>query len=119
MSWKLNEHKVLDRFRELYPNSEIAYNASIRGIKSGRSRQIDTLLINRVGNTEVRIVIDSKYFGKKINITTVESFIGFLSDVGVDRGVMVTEVGYSKTAKKRAENEESEIDLRLPLKLTS
>ncbi len=113
MSWKLYEHKVLERFRELYPNSEIQYNTSIKGIKSGRSRQIDTLLINQVGNTEVKTVIDSKCFSKKISITTVESFIGFLSDVGADRGIMVTEVGYSKAAKKRAENEESEIELKI------
>lgn len=52
MNWKLYEHKVLERFREIYPNSEILYNTSIKGIKSGRSRQIDTLLINRVGRTE-------------------------------------------------------------------
>lgn len=113
MNWRLYEHKVLERFKELYPNSEVLYNTSIRGMKSGRSRQIDTLLINKIGNTVVKIAIDSKYFSKKISITTVESFIGFLSDIGVDRGVMVTEVGYSKTAKKRAENEESEIDLRI------
>ncbi|MEY3498353.1 MAG: hypothetical protein RL308_22 [Bacteroidota bacterium] len=113
MNWKLYEHKVLERFREIYPNSEILYNTSIKGIKSGRSRQIDTLLINRVGRTEVKTVIDSKCFSKKISITTVESFIGFLSDVGADRGIMVTKVGYSKTAKKRAENEESDIELKI------
>lgn len=113
MSWKLYEHKVLERFREIYPNSEILYNTSIKGFKSERSRQIDTLLINQVGSTVVKTVIDSKCFSKKINISTVESFIAFLADVGADRGIMVTEIGYSKSAKKRAENEESEIDLKV------
>lgn len=113
MSWKLYEHKVLEKFREIYPNSEIKYNTTIRGIKSGRSRQIDTLLINRFGNTEVKTVIDSKCFSKRISVTTVESFIGFLSDVGADRGIMVTQVGYSKTAQNRAKNEESDIELKI------
>jgi hypothetical protein len=68
MSWKLYEHKVLERFREIYPNSEILYNTSIKGNKSVRSRQIDTLLINQVGKTTVKTVVDSKCFSKKINI---------------------------------------------------
>jgi hypothetical protein len=113
MSWKLYEHKVLERFRELYPSSEVKYNTSIKGIKSGRSRQIDTLIVNKVGKTEVKTVIDSKCFSKKISITTVESFIGFLSDIGANRGIMVTKIGYSKTAKSRAENENSEIELKI------
>lgn len=113
MSWKLYEHKVLERFREIYPTSEVQYNTSIKGIKSGRSRQIDTLIINKVGNTEVKTVIDSKCYAKRISITTVESFIGFLSDVGADRGIMVTEVGYSKAAKQRAQKEDLEIELNI------
>lgn len=113
MSWKLYEHKVLERLRELYPNSEVEYNTSIRGIKSGRSRQIDTLITQKIGTTEIKTVVDSKCFGKKINIKTVESFIGFLSDVGADRGIIATQIGYSKSAKTRAENEESEIELRI------
>lgn len=113
MSWKIYEHKVLEKLRELYPNSEVFYNVGIKGFKSGRSRQIDTLIINRIGNTEIKTVVDSKLFGKKIDIKTVESFIGFLSDVQADRGIIVTEVGYTKSAYRRAQNEESEIELKI------
>lgn len=113
MNWKLYEHKVLERFREIYPTSEVRYNTSIKGIKSGRSRQIDTLIINKVGGTEVKTVIDSKCYAKRINITTVESFIGFLSDIGADRGIMVTKMGYSKAAKQRVQKEDLEIELNI------
>lgn len=113
MSWKLYEHKVLEKFRELYPNSEVKYNAKIKGLKSGRSRQVDTLIINEFNEVKITTVIDSKCYTKKIDIKSVESFIGFLEDVGADRGIMVSETGYTKSALKRAENDKSNIELKI------
>lgn len=42
--WNLYEHRVHEKFRSLYPNALIEYNAKIKGEMSKRSRQLDSLI---------------------------------------------------------------------------
>lgn len=113
MSWNLYEHLVHEKFRELYPNADIQYNIGIRGAKSKRSRQIDTFITNTINDTTYRIVIDAKYYNKKINVRSVESFIAYLSDIGAEKGILVSGAGFSKTAQTRIDNDDSDIELRI------
>ena len=96
MSWNLYEHKVHEKFRELYPEAIIQYNVKLRGLKSKRSRQVDSLVSDEINGIGYRIAIDAKYFTKKIDVKAVESFLGFLNDVGVEKGVLVSQKGFTK-----------------------
>lgn len=57
------------------------------------------------------VVIDCKKFSKKINVKTVESFLGMLDDVGAHRGIMITNIGYTASALNRAENDIRDLTL--------
>lgn len=109
--WEKYEHQIFDKLNELFPNSDIKKNQRIIGKYSERSRQIDILVKSKPINREILIVIDCKKFSKKINVKTVESFIGFSEDVGAHIGIMITNIGYSKSAEKRAKNHHKDIQL--------
>ncbi len=57
-------------------------------------------------------VVDCKYFSRQVDITVVEAFLGLLADVGAHIGILITNVGYSEAATRRAENDQAK-DLRL------
>jgi hypothetical protein len=47
------------------------------------------------------LVIDCKCLGRRIDVKTVESFIGLVQDAGADRGLLVTTKGASEAARRR------------------
>jgi hypothetical protein len=81
------------------PEYRVKYNQRIRGLISGTLRQVDVLLEKRDDSS--RIVVECKYYNRKLTIKLVESFIGFLEDVGLSDGIIVTNIGVSKPAAKR------------------
>ncbi|MDI7191458.1 restriction endonuclease [Leptospira santarosai] len=105
MEWRLFEEEIFNHFLGLYPNSKIIRNVKFRGIISNRSRQIDILITEPIASYELRIVVECKYYNKKIDIKAVESFISFLHDVKANKGVMITNHGYTKAAINRAKND--------------
>src|SRR5690606_17309948 len=102
--WEKYEGEIFDKLQMEFPDGEILKNQKIRGIFSKRSRQIDILVKGKLIGKEIFGVIDCKKFSKKIDVKTVESFIGFLEDVGANLGIMVTNSGYTKSAKSRITN---------------
>jgi hypothetical protein len=109
--WEKYEEQIFEKLNELFPSSSIEKNQKIIGKFSERSRQIDILVKSESIGREIIIVIDCKKFSKKIDIKTVESFIGFSEDVGAHIGIMITNIGYSKSAEKRAKNHHKDIQL--------
>ena len=109
--WEKYEEQIFDKFKELFPDSTIEKNQRRIGKFSGRSRQIDILVTSQSIGREIIIVIDCKKFSKKIDIKTVESFIGFSEDIGAHIGIMITNIGYSKSAEMRAKNHHKDIQL--------
>lgn len=89
--------------QELAPTSKVLHDQKLIGRKSGRSRQIDVLVVDNVGQYEIRIVIDCKDYRKPVDVKSVEEFSGLLDDVGAHKGVLVCPSGFSKSAKTRAE----------------
>lgn len=47
------------------------------------------------------VAIDCKCYGKKINITHADNFVGLIEDVQTDFGILITNKGWSKKAKER------------------
>jgi len=81
------------------PEFEVSYNYRVLGCKSGVSRQVDVLLTKR--SDRARVVVECKYYRRKLDIKLVEAFIGFLQDVDILDGILVTNVGLSKAAIRR------------------
>lgn len=109
--WEVYESQIFEKLRRDFPNAEIKKNQKIIGKYSERSRQIDVLVKSESIGRNLIIVIDCKKFSKRIDVKTVEAFIGFAEDVGAHIGVMITNVGYTKSAEKRANNHHRDIQL--------
>lgn len=87
---------------ELAPTASVLHNQRVIGRHSGRTRQIDVLVKDRVGQYEILIVIDCKDYKKKADVKSVEEFQGLVEDIGAQKGVLVCPSGFSEAAKNRA-----------------
>lgn len=97
------EKLVVKIQKELAPTAEVLHNQRIPGRKSGRTRQIDVLVKDKIGQYEIQIVIDCKDYKKPADVKSVEEFYGLLDDVGAQKGVLVCPSGFSAAAKTRAD----------------
>lgn len=113
MDWKEYEIYITNHFRKIFPEASIRHNVKRQGIISNTKRQIDILIEGSIAGVDLSIVVDCKYFSKKISITTVEAFLSFLRDVKASKGIMITNRGYSKNAYNRATYDSQDIELRI------
>ncbi|WP_051944712.1 restriction endonuclease [Verrucomicrobium sp. BvORR106] len=111
MSWRIYEQHITEHLKMLYPDALIEHDVRRRGIFSHSERQIDILISGSLAGFSTDIAIDCKYFSTKIDIGIVEQFIAFLADLRVSKGVIVTNVGFSEAALRRARNEGRDIDV--------
>lgn len=98
--------------RDLAPNSRVTHNARLQG-RSGALRQIDVLVEDRIGQYDIRIVLDCKDYKVPVDIKDVEECSGLFEDVCAQRGVIVCPAGFTKNAKARAQ--QLQIDLYSPV----
>ncbi len=111
MTWKDYEEEIFNHFKSKYPESETTLNAKLNGRYSKVSRQIDILVEGYFAGSRIRLVVDGKYFKKKVDVKGVEEFIGMLSDCEAHRGILISQCGYSKAAIDRAHNDPGDIEL--------
>ena len=104
MDWKTYEKEIHQHLSNLYPGASIRRDVQLLGQYSKESRQIDVLIEDEIAGFRTRIVVDGKYFARRVDVTHVECFIGLLEDVGATHGLLVTPHGYSKAAMRRAYN---------------
>jgi hypothetical protein len=111
MGWKDYEREVVEWFQEEHPLAKITADAHVLGRFSRVERQIDLLVEEQASDFSFRIVVDAKHRGRKIDVTEVEAFLGFLRDVEAHIGVMVALEGYTPAAISRAYYDESDLIL--------
>lgn len=81
-------------------------NVRLRGVRSGRSRQIDVLVRGRIfGAADMTLIVDCKRRKSPVDVKKVEEFIGMVEDVGSELGMIVTSSGSSGSARTRATSE--------------
>ena len=102
---------VFDECERVFGRSHVRRNVFLKGVFSGTNRQIDILVDDVEGGDDEKIAYEVKYYARKINIKIVEAFISMLKDVGIEKGVMVSEKGFSKAAIRRAHNGEESIEV--------
>jgi hypothetical protein len=113
LDWKTYEAYVLGCLRSLIPDAKVTHDAKIRGLRSGRLRQIDILVERNLGTFKLAIAVDCKAYGRKVTVKHVEQFLGMLDDLRISKGVLMTTNGYTKAAWERAQNESRDIELRI------
>src|SRR5258708_6490907 len=90
--------------KQLSPDAEVLHNVKLPSRTTSAKRQIDVLVKQRIGQYEMKIAIDSKDYKDPVDVKGVEEFYGLISDVGVNKGVLVCPAGFTKAAKERAES---------------
>jgi Restriction endonuclease len=110
--YKKLEKLVAKIQQDLAPNSKVSHNVRLTG-RSGAQRQIDVLVEDKVGQYDIRIVIDCKDYKTPVDIKDVEECSGLFEDVSAQRGVIVCPAGFTKNAKIRAQ--QLQIDLYSPV----
>jgi hypothetical protein len=111
--WNDFEAYVFGFIRRHAPNATVRRNVRMRGVKSGKLRQIDILVERQIADFRLKIAIDCKCYKRKLNVDDVDRFLGTLDDIRVSKGVLVTAKGYSKAAYQRVENEARDIEVRV------
>lgn len=110
--YKKLEKLVAKIQQDFAPNSTVTHNVRIAG-KSGAQRQIDVLVEDKVGQYNIRIVLDCKDYKHPVDIKDVDECAGLFEDVSAMRGVIVCPAGFTKFAKARAQ--QLQIDLYSPI----
>ncbi len=108
MDWKEYEILAFNECKRIFSQCEIQHNIYVDGLFSKRKRQIDIQVRDQQGKL---IIIDAKKYDKKVNVKTVESFIGMVKDVGADKGIIISEKGFSKSAINRAHYGEDNVEV--------
>jgi hypothetical protein len=112
LEWADYETYIFGTLQRLNPGAVVRQNVHLMG-QSGRSRQIDVLVERSAENFNLKIAVDSKCYKRKVNIKHVEAFLGMLEDIGLKKGVLVTTMGYSKSAYQRAQFGSREVELHI------
>jgi len=110
-NWRKYEETILEKLKPLFSSWTFEYDKKIIGKLSGRSRQVDIFLSKTINNKTYQIAIDCKFYSKRINIKHVESFIGMMKDLNTNQGILITNVGYTKSAEIRVFNDEVNLEL--------
>lgn len=114
MDWRHYESEIFEKLRRQFPGTELVRDARLEGRISGIQRQIDILVRGQLLDSRPFAVVDCKYFAKRIDISVVESFLGLLADVRAHVGLMITNIGYSEAADRRARNDQTrEVNLHV------
>lgn len=113
MNWSDYEENVYQECVRVFGNQTLK-NVHIKGRYSNRQRQIDVYIPNiQIEGKNISIAVDAKHYRNKVDIKTVESFIGMLQDVNVSKGLIVSSKGYTKTAIQRAQNAPDEVQVEI------
>ncbi|MFZ5351547.1 MAG: restriction endonuclease [Bacillota bacterium] len=103
MDWKDYENEIFDKFSYEFRDHEVTKEANVTGRFSRVNRHADILIRSRHEGSNLLGIVECKYFSKKIDVETVDSFIGLLEDIGANLGILITNEGCTKGAKNRAQ----------------
>lgn len=111
MDWKEYEEEIFQYFEQQYPDAEVTLDAKKIGRYTNTDRQIDILIEEYVAGNRISIVVDGKFFNKRVDVKSVESFIGMLGDLGAHKGLLISKEGFSEAAYNRAHFGPEEVEL--------
>jgi len=99
--WKKFEKLVLKVQKDLAPNATVTRNDYIEGKITGRKRQVDISVKQKIGHYDILIAIDCKDLSRPVNVKSVEAAIGLFQDIVAHKGVVVSASGFTSNALTR------------------
>lgn len=107
--WRIYE-KVVARLKESFGDCEVRLDHTVTGRRSGIGRQVDIWLSATLGGHTVTVAVECRcYDAKPVGIKDVDAFYGFLDDVGANKGVLISNSGFTNGAEKRADGSTVEL----------
>lgn len=107
IDWKEFELFVAD----LYKSSEelqVRHNVTETG-KSGALRQIDVLVIQKTKLHTLKTIIECKRWKQKVDRQVIDVLAASIKDLGANKGVIFTTVGYEEGAVQYAKSENIDV----------
>lgn len=101
-------HKLVEQIERVVAenkNITIASHVSITDKVAQNPREHDIVLSYDDGHHKFKLAIECKDWNKKIDQPVVEGFITKLRNTGIEKGIIVSSLGFSKNAIKTAQNE--------------
>jgi hypothetical protein len=104
--------KAVARLKESYGDCEVIHDHRVVGRRSGIERQVDIWLSAVLGGKHiVTVAVECKCFETApVQIKDVDAFYGFLDDVAANKGVLISNSGFTDGAKKRAGGSNLELE---------
>jgi len=111
--WKQYEWLVAKIFHEELSsyNTNVIYDSKLDGQFSERSRQIDVLVKNSFSN--IKTIIECKFRSRKLDVKDIETFLGMYQDVKASNGILISPLGFTKTAYTRISQFKGKIKLEV------
>jgi hypothetical protein len=101
--WRRFENVVADITRELGPlGAVVNQDQRLVGQITGVRRQIDILVRIPSEAGDVTLIVDCKDHSTPVDVKEMEAFLGLLEDVGANRGAIVSALGFTEAAVRRA-----------------
>ncbi|WP_075344674.1 restriction endonuclease [Tenacibaculum agarivorans] len=110
-TWRKYERQIYQELVNIFTDCEFEFDDKVFGKYSRTDRQIDISIRGNIGGNKILGIIDCKHFSKKINIKVIESFLGMLEDTKANFGLIITNKGFSKSAKNRANIRNLRLDI--------
>ena len=108
--WKKYE-KVIAAIEKSYSDCTITHDRKIIGRRSQVERQVDVWLEAKVGHDHtVTVAVECRcYEDTPVAIKDIDAFYGFLDDTGANKGVIISNSGFTEGAKARADQGDIEL----------
>lgn len=107
--YKDYELQILKVFQKRYPKKLVLDNQKHLGQHSNTKRQIDIGIYTNTASPQLTCVIECKNLSRKVTLDTINSFFGFLDDIGVKHGIIVTSKGFTKSVEIYAKKKKIEL----------
>lgn len=110
-TWRKYERQIYQELTSVFTDCEFEFDDRIFGKHSRTDRQIDISIRGNIGGNKILGIIDCKHFSKNIDVKTIESFLGMLEDTKANFGLIITNKGFSSSAKNRANVKNLRLDI--------
>ncbi|WP_194768787.1 restriction endonuclease [Tamlana sp. I1] len=110
-TWRKYERLIHQELTSVFTDCEFEFDDRIFGKHSRIDRQIDISIRGNIGGNKILGIIDCKHFSKNIDVKIIESFLGMLEDTKANFGLIITNNGFSSSAKNRANVRNLRLDI--------
>lgn len=111
-NWKEYEDLVCEAMRREHLDLIIERDIHKYGYSTKAQRQIDIAATGKIAGYDILVVIDCKYYSKKLDVNDVGAFKTLLEDVRANLGILVTEKGFSSAAQNLAETCHMKLEIK-------